>query len=304
MDWTEGIQRAIDYIEAHITEPLDYDAIAREAYASGYHFQRVFGILCGWTLGEYIRNRRLALAGEEQQADGAKVIDTALKYGYDSPDSFARAFQKFHGVTPSQARGGATLKSFSRLRVKVSLEGGYSMNYRIESKPEMILTGYGRRFEGAPGGRMAQEADFTMRTRPQQYLLMGLDSFENMPRSASVVMNVTDDGFDFCLGRFLSEKARDGMASEYALGPEYAALFRHIVIPAHTYAVFETERCTYPTEVFLDLRAQVVSEWLPSSGWQLADAAEITLYHWMGGEKREERYIELWMPVEPARAGN
>ena len=299
MDWITGIQRAIDYIEVHITEPLDYDEIARQALSSSYHFQRVFGILCGWTLGEYIRSRRLSLAGEELLSGDAKVIDVALKYGYDSPDSFARAFQKFHGVTPSQARsGGAALKSFSRLRIKISLEGGYSMNYRIESKPEMVLTCFGKRFEGTPGSRLEQEADFTMRTRPQQYLLMGLDSFENMPSTASVVMNVSDDGFDFYQGRFLSEKARERMASEFELGPEYAALFRHIAIPAHTYAVFETERCAYPTETFLDLRAQVVSEWLPSSGYQLADAPEITVYHWFAGENRKNRFIELWMPVE------
>ena len=297
MDWTEGIQRAIDYIEAHITEPLDYEAIAREALASSYHFQRVFGILCGLTLGEYIRSRRLALAGEALQ-NGARVIDTALKYGYDSPDSFARAFQKFHGVTPSQARGGATLKSFSRLRVAVSLKGGCSMNYRIERKPEMILTGYGRHFDGAPSGRMEQEEDFTLHTRPQQFLLMGLDSFESLPHTASVVMNVTDDGFDFYLGRFLSEKTRRDMASEYLLGPEYAALFQQITIPDHIYAVFETERCAYPTEIFLDLRAQIVSEWLPSSGYLLSDAPEITLYHWYGKPNKEDRYIELWMPVE------
>ena len=297
MDWTTGVQRAVDYIEAHIEEPLDYDDIARQAFSSGYHFQRVFSILCGLTLGEYIRSRRLSLAGEELQHGGARVIDAALKYGYDSPDSFARAFQKFHGVTPSQARGGAALKSFSRLRVKISLEGGYSMNYRIENKPEMILTGFGRRFEGAPGGRMKQEEDFTMRTRPQQYLLMGLDTFANMPSSASVVMNVTDDGFDFFLGRFLSEKVRADMASEFSLGPDYAALFQNVAIPAHTYAVFETERCDYPTETFLDLRAQIVSEWLPSSGCQLSDAPEVTVYHWYGGEDRKNRYIELWMPV-------
>ncbi len=298
MDWTTGIQRAVDYIEAHITEPLDYDEIARQAFSSTYHFQRVFGILCGWTLGEYIRNRRLSLAGEELRLGGARVIDVALKYGYDSPDSFARAFQKFHGVMPSQARGGAALRSFSRLRVKISLEGGCSMNYRIEQKPDMILTGYGKRFEGAPGGRMKQEADFTMRTRPQQFLLMGLDSYANMPTTVSAVMNVTDDGFDFFLGRFLSEKTRAGMASEFALGPEYAALFRHIPIPAHTYAVFETERCAFPTETFLDLRARIVSEWLPSSGCQLSDAPEITVYHWFSGEDREKRFIELWMPIE------
>ena len=81
MDWTTGIQRAIDYIEAHIDEPLDPEEIARQAYSSSYHFQRVFGILCGWTLGEYIRNRRLALAGEALQTGGARVIDVALKYG-------------------------------------------------------------------------------------------------------------------------------------------------------------------------------------------------------------------------------
>ena len=296
MEWTTGIQRAIDYIEDHIAEPLEVDEIARQAYASSYHFQRVFGILCGWTLGEYIRNRRLALAGEELQAQGARVIDVALKYGYDSPDSFARAFQKFHGVTPSQARGGAALRSFSRLRVKISLEGGTSMNYRIEQKPEMIFTGYGQHFEGAPGARLDQEADFTMRTRPRQYLLMGLDSFANMPTSASLVMNVTDEGFDFRLGRFLTEKAREKMASEYSLGPEYAALFEHIALPEQTYAVFETEKCPYPTETFLDLRARIVSEWLPSSGYQLADAPEVTVYHWYAD--KESRYIELWMPVE------
>ncbi|MBR4442793.1 MAG: AraC family transcriptional regulator [Clostridia bacterium] len=302
MDWATGIQRAIDYIEAHIAEPLDYDEIARQAFSSGYHFQRVFGILCGWTLGEYIRNRRLSLAGEELQSDGVKVIDAAVKYGYDSPDSFARAFQKFHGVTPSQARGGATLRSFSRLRVKISLEGGMSMNYRIEQKPEMILTCFGRRFEGAPEARLAQEAEFTMRTRPQQYLLMGLDSFDNMPSSASVVMNVGDDGFDFFLGRFLSGEARENMASEYSLGPEYAALFRNMTIPAHTCAVFETDRCAYPTETFLDLRARIVSEWLPSSGYQLSNAPEVTVYHWYGGARRDSRFIELWMPIEERKA--
>ena len=297
MDWTTGIQRAIDYIEAHIAEPLDYDEIARQALSSGYHFQRVFGILCGWTLGEYIRYRRLSLAGEALQG-GARVIDAALQYGYDSPDSFARAFQKFHGVTPSQAQRGATLRSFSRLRVNVSLKGGLSMNYRIEQKPRMILTGYGQRFEGAPGGRLQQERDFTTHTRPQQWLLMGLDSYADMTTSASVVMNVADDGFDFYLGRFLKAEARSDMASPLALGPEYAKLFKNIEIPSHTYAVFETEKSTYPTETFLDLRAQIVSEWLPSSGYQLADAPEVTVYHWFGGKERDSRYIELWMPVE------
>ncbi len=136
MDWICGIQQGIDYIEAHLTEKLDYQDIARQAYSSVFQFQRVFHILCGYTLGEYIRARRLTLAGNELSFQGTKVIDTALKYGYDSPESFARAFIRFHGITPSQAKeDGAQLKSFSRLSVKLTLKGGSMMDYRIEKRP-------------------------------------------------------------------------------------------------------------------------------------------------------------------------
>ena len=174
MDWIIGMQKAIDYIEANLTEEIDYEKVAAESFSSSYHFQRVFSILCGYTLGEYIRLRRLSLAGAELANGKEKVIDIALKYGYDSPDSFAKAFQKFHGITPSQARAdGSMLKSFSRLSIKISLEGGSIMNYRIEEKDEMILTGYKRRFSGIPGERMEQEKEMYVKTRPLQYILQG-----------------------------------------------------------------------------------------------------------------------------------
>ena len=104
MDWITGIQNAVDYIEEHLTEEIDYDIVAKQSFSSTYHFQRIFSILCGFTVGEYIRNRRLTLAGSELATTDIKVIDVAMKYGYESPDSFAKAFQKFHGVTPSSAR--------------------------------------------------------------------------------------------------------------------------------------------------------------------------------------------------------
>ena len=110
MDWITGIQTALDYIEAHIDDDLDYDRIAKESFSSPFHFQRIFSILCGYTLGEYIRNRRLSIAGTRLATSKEKVIDIALRYGYDSPDSFAKAFQKFHGITPvrsAQRRGKA-----------------------------------------------------------------------------------------------------------------------------------------------------------------------------------------------------
>lgn len=98
--------------------------------------------MCGFSLGEYIRNRRLSLAGAELATGKTKVIDVALKYGYESPDSFAKAFYKFHGILPSQAQtNGNLLKSYSRLALKFSLEGGKVMNYRIEKKPQIKLLG-------------------------------------------------------------------------------------------------------------------------------------------------------------------
>ena len=132
MEWISGIQRAIDYIESHLTDEIDYEAAAREAYSSSFHFQRVFSILCGFTLGEYVRMRRLSLAANDIIHTDKKVIEIAMKYGYDSPESFTRAFTRFHGVTPSEAKRGAVVKSFSRLSVKLTLIGGTTMDYRIE----------------------------------------------------------------------------------------------------------------------------------------------------------------------------
>mgnify|MGYP005867452959 CR=1 FL=1 len=104
MDWIQGIQNAIDCIEEHINDDIDYDKVAKAAYSSSYHFQRIFGIICGMTLDEYIRRRRLTLAGIELLTDKMKITDIAFKYGYDTPESFSRAFTRFHGIKPSQVK--------------------------------------------------------------------------------------------------------------------------------------------------------------------------------------------------------
>ena len=297
MNWITGMQKAIDYIEANLTEEIDYEKVAAESFSSSYHFQRVFSILCGYTLGEYIRLRRLSLAGAELANGKEKVIDIALKYGYDSPDSFAKAFQKFHGITPSEARAdGSMLKSFSRLSIKISLEGGNTMNYRIEEKDEMILTGYKRRFSGVPGEREEQEKDMYVNTRVFQYILQGLSG--NIEMNYDIITNIDDDGYDFYIAKQLTEYLRNNLNKTSVLGEEYAKHFENIVIPQCTYAIFETERCSYPTTIFLDLRKKIASEWLPNSGYQLANAPELVVTHWFRGNKSNQRYRELWIPIE------
>ncbi len=145
--WIEGIQRAIDHIEENLMDDLDIADIAACSYVSAFHFQRIFSVLCGITVGEYIRNRRLTLAAQELSGAGAKVIDTALKYGYDSPDSFSRAFARFHGMPPSAAmKKGVRLRAYAPLRIKIRLEGGTMLDYKIMEKAAFTVMGRQRRF--------------------------------------------------------------------------------------------------------------------------------------------------------------
>ena len=135
MEWMEAIGKAVQYIEENITDELTVEKIAAHVHLSPFYFQRGFSLLCGLTISEYVRNRRLALAGNDIATGAEKVIEIALKYGYDSPDSFTKAFTRFHGVTPIQARKEQVmLKSFAPLKIKLSLEGGYLMDYKIMKK--------------------------------------------------------------------------------------------------------------------------------------------------------------------------
>lgn len=300
MDWITGIQKALDYIEANLTEEIDLEELGRRSYSSPYHFQRVFSILCGYTLGEYIRLRRLTLAGSELAAGKIKVIEAAMKYGYESPDSFTKAFSKFHGITPSAAREpGATLRSFSPLTVKLSLEGGSTMDYKIIEKPAQRLIGYKRRFEGTPGSntRWEQEHNFACETRMNQYLLWGMSG--DRDTMYVVLKNIGLDGYDF----YFAAQVPDWDICKRELGEE-AGRFEVIDIPPQTYLVSETERCEWPLDIHNQLRHQMVSQWLPTSGYRLAEASEMAVIHWpfehQDAAVRNSRYVELWLPIEQA----
>ena len=303
MDWITGMQNAIDYIEEHLTEPIDYDRVAAQSFSSSYHFQRVFSILCGFTVGEYIRCRRLSLAGSELAAGDARVLDVALKYGYESPDSFAKAFQKFHGILPSQARNnGSKLQSFSRLVLKFSLEGGKTMRYRIEEKPEMILTGFKTHFTGAPYGRdrERQEEDLFVTTRGKQWFLQGVADNSDHPDAHCVLTNITDEGYDYYLCYLLDKWEREHLYDHSVTGVDFIESLglENIVIPQPTYAIFETNDVKSPICDYFDLlnlRIRILTEWMPEMGFQLTQAPELAVYHW---HPRSERKVEVWLPIE------
>lgn len=301
MDWIQGMQNAIDYIEKHIRENIDYEKVAKEAFSSSYHFQRVFGILFGITVGEYIRRRRLTLAGIELLADNGKITDIALKYGYDTPESFTRAFTRFHGIKPSQAKKQRSLNSFSRLSLKIDLIGGDEMKCKIKEMAELVLVGFKKHFTGVPYGieRTRQEEDFLTTTRAKQWLLIGASCDYTI--DYCIITNVDDNGCDFYLAYKLDEWTRKELLNPKTTGVDFMDKmgFETIVIPKTLYAIFETERKKRPMDDYIDVRKKIITDWLPSSDYLLAKAPEVVKMHWRPrGELEKERYIEICLPVE------
>ncbi len=146
MDSLRSMNNALAYIEEHLTEEIDYSEVSKIAYCSEYHFKRMFSFLAGISLSEYIRRRRLTLAALDLKDRDLRIIDVAVKYGYNSADSFSRAFHSLHGILPSEARSENTqLKAYPRMTFQLSIKGGCEMNYRIVEKGPFKLVGFKKR---------------------------------------------------------------------------------------------------------------------------------------------------------------
>ena len=291
MDWITGISKAIDYIEEHITEPTDYARAAKEACSSPFNFQRVFALLCGYTLGDYVRMRRLTLAGEELLSTDAKVIDVALKYGYDSPESSSRAFTRFHGVSPSAVRKGAAIHSFSRICVKLILTGGSIMEYRIEKKQAAKIICRRREFT-KPGD------DYTNREIPEFWNECGRDG------SIQKLCGYIKDSAQFkgLLGVCFSTEMTDS-GFPYGIGAEYDGEsdpqdFEIVEIPAYTYAVF-TVRGRMP-DAFRETYRKICTEFFPQSGYEYGNGVEIEVYP-SADVQNPDYTCEIWIAVKPKK---
>ena len=143
---------------------------------------------------------------------------------------------------------------------------------------------------------MEQEKEMYLKTRPLQYILKYLSG--DLENDFNIITNIDENGYDFYIASRLRKYFRENLDKEGILGEEFAEYYENVTIPKCTYAVFETERCTWPTLTFLDLRRKIASEWLPGSGYQLKNAPELVVTHWYEGKMRDQRYRELWIPVE------
>lgn len=286
MDWITGIQNALNYIEEHITEELDYEEIAKQAACSNFYFQRLFGILCGFSLGEYIRNRRLSIAGSELSIRNIKVIDAAIKYGYDSPESFTRAFVKFHGITPSQAKkDGSKLKNFSRISVQIILKGGSVMDYKIVKKETFRVI---EKLE-----RHSINDSENKNTIPEFWERSHKDGTVNK------LLELTSDK-EFILGVCYNHAPTNTQTFGYSIaavcGDDTAVPdgFRISEIPARTWAVFE---CIGPMpQAVQQLWHRICTEFFPTSNYKPTYEMDIEAYP-AGNMTSEDYRTEIWVPV-------
>ncbi len=271
--WIEGFQESIDFIEKNLTEELDIEDIAAKAALSPFYYQRIFGALCGVTVGEYIRARRMTLAAQELNGKDVKVIDVAVKYSYDSPDSFSKAFQKFHGITPSQAKEpGAPLRSFAPLHIKITMEGGTMMDYRIVEKAPFTIVGVKRPFN----------SDSSYQEIPKfwdEWLAQG----EKRPIMGTfgVCLDMKGKDFDYWIADlyFPWEDIPEGCETR--------------VIPGSAWAQFP---CTIKT--LQDTNTKIWSEWLPAlQGYSLAGEYDIEVYL-PSEEGSDDMKVYIWVPLK------
>lgn len=281
MNLTSQMNQVITYIEDHLEESIDYDELAEIVNSSPYHFQRIFTMIAGMPLGEYIRRRKMTKAAFELQNTDIKVIDLALKYGYQSPTAFNRAFQGVHNVAPTDARKGATLTAQIPLALEVVIKGTDEFNYRIEQREEFRIIGAKMQTTMEKGICYQEVPAFwgrAVETKLPESLLPYMDGEPKGVMGVSACGMILESAeFDYYIGVASSQDAPEGM-EEY-------------VVPACTWAVFT---CETPDQV-QGLEKKVVLEWLPTSGYEYGKAPDIELSTF--NPATQQMYFEVWLPV-------
>lgn len=278
MEWIERLNHAIDYIEEHLTEEIEYEQLGRIACCSAYHFQRMFTYMAGVPLSEYIRRRKMSLAAVDLQGGDAKIIDVAAKYGYSSPTAFNRAFQSVHGIAPSAVKSeGVSVKSFPPLVFKITVKGVEEMNYRIETKDAFRVIGVSQ--------PLHRELEKNFAVVPTMWQTAATDG---TVQKLAALMNAEPMGL---LGVSACGEEEDWKYFIAVSSTKPAGEFEEYTVPAATWAVFAGEGTNLSIQ---DLEQRIVTEWLPTSGYEYGNAPDIEVY--LNPDPQNAKF-EVWIPV-------
>lgn len=291
MEWTERMRAAVDYIEENLTGEIDFNEAAKRAYCSPFHFYRIFTIVTGVTLAEYVRRRRLTLAASELSSGRVKVIDMALKYGYDSPDSFTRAFRNVHGVTPMAAREpGVQLVAYPRISFHIVLTGGEDMDYQIIEKPAFDVVGEARKISSINNENLTQVPQFWnefIQGKRYQVMMDNLAQGKPGPVTGAVVLGIcipienTMEAFTYMIA---VEKPDKAIPKEFEV----------LTIPEATWGVFES--IGPMPDAIQKVWKRIFQEWFPSTGYKHVEKPELEVY-FPGDPNSSDYRCQVWVPV-------
>lgn len=294
MEWIAALQQAIGYMEAHLLEDINYEDVARQVHTSGYEFHRAFSFLTGMTANSYIRNRRLSLAGREIIETNARITDIALKYGYDTPESFTKAFTRFHGVAPRLARTeGAKLRMFNPFVIKIAVEGGQGMDYRIVQTKAQRFIALARSFSNE---------------------IINDDDNHDIPdfwdechreNLVTAIRNLRPEGKRDLYGLCTPTRAGED-TFRYGIGvlvDEDTALFDQAAFEKAGYTLWDVVPGTYAVFDCLGTNGDCISEtwsrfykeFLPQMGYEADQATDYEIYF---ERSCPGLFCELWIPVK------
>lgn len=278
MDWNIRLNRALDYIENHLSDEIDFDYAAQLAFCNRNDLSNIFFVVTGVPLNEYIRRRRLSLAALELQNSDEKIIDIALKYGYSSPTAFNRAFQNQHKASPQYARSrNIFISAYPRISFQITIKGEYTMKCRIEKKPAFKAVGAKKSFRNDTGENLIP---IFWRDLPKETYDKIIEQTGGEPKGLLGLCANFDGKHQFDYYIAVSTKNSDIQSLE------------EVQIPEATWAIFEADGA------LMDLLSRIWQEWFPSSGYRRADESipDIEVYFDYDFPKENYTY-ELWYPV-------
>ena len=282
MDWLNQMNAAMEYIESNLAADISYDHAARLACCSTYHFQRMFAYIAGVPLSEYIRRRRLTLAAFELQSKKCKVIDVALRYGYESPEAFSRAFKRLHGVMPLSAReAGVSLKAYPKMIFHLTIKGDAEMKYRIMQREAFRVFGRTTTISANQEEAFVQVPEFFRKCddeRVPDEINALLGCFHDH-YTLSAIYDHTDENCKYMLCQFLPKEM------------EVPEPFSVLEVPASTWAVFDVPGCEMQI-----MWKRIWNEWFPTSGYQAEEGVSFEMYY--GLASHENGFGEIWIPVK------
>lgn len=279
MDWITRLNSTIEYIEKNITEDIDYNQLGKIACCSPYHFQKMFGYMADMTLSEYIRKRKMSLAAADLQDGKHKIIDIAAKYGYDSPTAFNRAFQSVHGFAPSLAKEtGRILKSFPPISFQITIKGATQMDYRIEKKESFRILGISISLDQKIENNFKTVPKFWNRAASDGTISQLCSKMNSIPKGVMGISTCDNsiDKWRYYIGVSSTEDAEN---------------FEVYNIPELTWAIFSSQGAGITIQ---ELEKRIVTDWLPTSGYEYANGPDVELYL---DPTPENTQYEVWIPV-------